>query len=516
MGSEKQPVNILMILDGWGINASEKGNAVAAASTPFLDTLLADCPSTTLKCSGEAVGLPDGTMGNSEVGHMNIGAGRVVAQDFVRINMAIRDSRFFSTPALVSVMDKVRQTDKSLHFMGLLSDGGVHSHINHLFALIKMAKDRGVSRVYIHPIMDGRDTSPTSGIGFLEQLDEKIRDLGTGKVATMTGRFWAMDRDTRWERVQKAYELYTRGKGIDATGQTPAQAIQAAYDREETDEFIKPVCFCPDTEGKIGDGDGIIFFNFRADRAKEITRAFTQKAFYEFERTACPGLCDFVCMTQYDEQFDLPVAFGPQRLDKIFGQILSENNISQLRIAETEKYAHVTYFFNGGDEAVFDGEERILIPSPRDVDTYDRKPEMSAAQVADKACEQIRSGKFQFVVLNFANMDMVGHTGKFDAAVKACETVDRCAGKVVEAIWETGGTAFITADHGNSEQMLAKDGSPYTAHTLNPVRFIVAAKPAPAITLSDGKLGDIAPTILKVLGIARPGEMTGQCLIREK
>lgn len=503
-----------MILDGWGINHSEEGNAVAAANTPFLDMLSVNFPSTALKCCGEAVGLPEETMGNSEVGHMNIGAGRVVAQDFVRINTAIQDNSFFSTPALVSVMDKVKQADRSLHFLGLLSDGGVHSHINHLFALIKMAKDKGITKVFIHPIMDGRDTSPTSGIGFLKQLDEKIQEIGTGKVATMTGRFWAMDRDTRWERVQKAYELYTQGKGVDASDQSPIQAIQAAYDREETDEFIKPVSFCPGNEGNIEQEDGVIFFNFRADRAKEITRAFTEKTFDGFKRTVNPTLSDFVCMTQYDEQFDLPVAFGPQHLDKILGQILSEHKIPQLRIAETEKYAHVTYFFNGGDEAVFDGEERILIPSPRDVDTYDQKPEMSADKVADKACEQIRSGKFQFVVLNFANMDMVGHTGIFDAAVKACETVDRCVKKVVEAIWETGGTAFITADHGNSEQMLAPDGSPHTAHTLNPVRFIVAAKPTPAVTLLSGKLGDIAPTILKVLGMDQPLEMTGQCLIR--
>jgi len=516
MGSEKQPVNILMILDGWGINASEEGNAVAAANTPFLDTLLAGFPSTTLKCHGEAVGLPDGTMGNSEVGHMNIGAGRIVAQDFVRINTAIRENSFSSTPALVSVMDKVKQAGKSLHLLGLLSDGGVHSHINHLFALINMAKNKGITKVYIHPIMDGRDTSPTSGIEFLKKLDEKIQDLGTGKVATMTGRFWAMDRDTRWERVQKAYELYTQGKGVDASDQTPAQAIQAAYDRQETDEFIKPVRFCPGNEGTVEKGDGLIFFNFRADRAKEITRAFTEKTFDGFKRTVNPTLSDFVCMTQYDEHFDLPVAFAPQHLDKIFGQILSEKKIPQLRIAETEKYAHVTYFFNGGDEAVFDGEERILIPSPRDVETYDQKPEMSADKVTDKACEQIRSGKFQFVVLNFANMDMVGHTGIFDAAVKACETVDSCVKKVVEDIWETGGTAFITADHGNAEQMLAPDGSPHTAHTLNPVRFIVAANPTPAITLQDGKLGDIAPTILNFLGIEQPLEMTGQCLILNK
>ncbi|MCG8553431.1 MAG: 2,3-bisphosphoglycerate-independent phosphoglycerate mutase, partial [Desulfobacterales bacterium] len=405
MSSEKQPVNILMILDGWGINESKEGNAVTAADTPFLDTLLTDFPSTTLKCSGEAVGLPEGTMGNSEVGHMNIGAGRIVAQDFVRINMAIRDKSFFSIPALGSVMDKIKQTGKSLHLLGLLSDGGVHSHINHLFALIKMAKKRGINRVYIHPIMDGRDTSPTSGVDFLKQLDEKIQEIGTGKVATMTGRFWAMDRDTRWERVEKAYDLFTQGKGVDASNQTPAQAIQAAYDRDETDEFIKPTYFCPGNEGNVESGDGLIFFNFRADRAKEICRAFTEKAFDGFKRTVNPALSGFVCMTRYDEHFDLPAAFGPQHLDKIFGQLLSKHKIPQLRIAETEKYAHVTYFFNGGDEAVYDGEERILIPSPRDVDTYDKKPEMSAVKVADTACEQIRSGKFQFVVLNFANMD---------------------------------------------------------------------------------------------------------------
>ena len=312
MGSEKQPVNILMILDGWGINESTRGNAVAAADTPFLDQLLASCPSTTLKCSGEAVGLPDGTMGNSEVGHMNIGAGRVVAQDFVRINTAIRDNSFDKTPALVSVMEKVKQKDKSLHLLGLLSDGGVHSHINHLFALLDMARQMGITKVYIHPIMDGRDTSPTSGIGFLGQLSEKIETLGSGKIATLAGRFWTMDRDTRWDRVQKAYELYTEKKGVDASDLAPSKALQAAYDKGETDEFIKPMFLCPGNEGKVEDGDGVIFFNFRADRAKEITRAFTENPFDGFTRSACPAPCDFVCMTQYDEHFDLPAAFGPR------------------------------------------------------------------------------------------------------------------------------------------------------------------------------------------------------------
>lgn len=511
--SDNAPVNLLMILDGWGINNSDKGNAVAAAKTPFLDSLGSQFPEAKLKCSGPDVGLPDGTMGNSEVGHMNIGAGRIVPQDFVRINTAIKDKSFFSTPALVKIMDQVRAEDSALHLLGLVSDGGVHSHIDHLFALLDMAKERGIKKLYIHPILDGRDTSPTSGISYIKQVCEKIDDLGLGQIATLTGRYWAMDRDTRWDRVEKAYDLYTRGTGRLETGLNPVDAMQAAYDREETDEFIKPVFFGEDGNGTIQDKDGLIFFNFRADRAKEITRAFTQKEFDGFERTINPALSGFVCMTRYDETFDLPAAFGPQHLDNILGEILSRNGIPQLRIAETEKYAHVTYFFNGGEEAVFEGEERVLIPSPRDVATYDEKPEMSAEKVADTACEKIGSGKFQFVVLNFANMDMVGHTGIFEAAVKACETVDRCAQKVVQAIWKTGGTAFITADHGNSEQMFADDGSPHTAHTLNQVRFIVAGEKFKNTIVENGKLGDIAPTVLKAIGIEQPEEMTGLSLI---
>ncbi|MEH0018833.1 MAG: 2,3-bisphosphoglycerate-independent phosphoglycerate mutase [Desulfobacter sp.] len=511
MASETHPVHILMILDGWGINTEARGNAVSAARLPFLDRLGKEFPQGQLKCSGLDVGLPEGTMGNSEVGHMNIGAGRVVPQDFVRINTAVKDTSFFDNPVLVKAMAGVKAGGRALHLMGLLSDGGVHSHISHLFALMEMAKTAGIEELYIHPILDGRDTSPTSGITYIEQVEEKIRTLGTGKIATLVGRYWAMDRDTRWERVKKAFDLYTQGEGRIAN--SPVQAVRDAYDRDETDEFITPVFLGKDDQGTIRNGDGLIFFNFRADRAKEITRAFMEKEFTAFDRRTRPELSSFVCMTQYDETFALPVAFSPQRLTGILGEVLSKQGLSQLRIAETEKYAHVTYFLNGGDETIFDNEERILIPSPRDVATYDHKPAMSAVEVAEKACEQIRSGKFHFIVLNFANMDMVGHTGVFDAAVEACETVDACVQQVVEAIWETGGTAFITADHGNSEQMIATDGSPHTAHTLNPVRFILAGEQFRQTQVRNGRLGDIAPTILKIMGIHQPEEMTGKSLL---
>jgi 2,3-bisphosphoglycerate-independent phosphoglycerate mutase len=504
------PVNILMILDGWGINEQTQGNAAAQADTPFLDRLMARAPHCRLTCSGPAVGLPDGTMGNSEVGHMNIGAGRRVLQDLIRINTAIDDQSFFDNPVLASAMDTVTQAGKALHLMGLLSDGGVHSHISHLLALVDMARHRSVKTVYIHAILDGRDTPPKSGIIYMKQLIRHLDRHGYGRVKTIAGRYWTMDRDTRWDRVQKGYDLMTAAVGKRHTD--PVAAIQSAYDRGETDEFVSPV-FIEDHPGSdtgtIREGDGVIFFNFRADRAKEITRAFTEKEFSEFNRQMTPALACFVTMTRYDDTFDLPAAFGPQRLTQIFGQVLSDRGIPQLRIAETEKYAHVTYFFNGGDETAFKGEERILIPSPRDVATYDQKPEMSAVEVAEQACREIRSGRFRFIVLNFANMDMVGHTGVFNAAVKACETVDRCVRQVVEAIWDTGGTAFVTADHGNCEQMTAPDGSPHTAHTLNPVPFIIAKKGLPGMALKNGILGDIAPTILKVLDLPQPGEMTG-------
>ncbi|MBU0463726.1 MAG: 2,3-bisphosphoglycerate-independent phosphoglycerate mutase [Proteobacteria bacterium] len=518
MDSKSLPVNILMILDGWGIRDTTIGNAFALADTPFLDSLFKNFPSCKLECSGSAVGLPDGTMGNSEVGHMNIGAGRKVLQDFVRINQAIKDKSFFKTPALLDVMAKVSGTDKGLHLMGLLSDGGVHSHISHLFALIDMAKQNKVKHLFIHPILDGRDTSPVSGINYIQKLQEYLDEQKYGKIATIVGRYWAMDRDTRWDRVEKSYNLFTKARANLAND--PVTAVQNAYDSAQTDEFIKPILLNTHNDtlngapnGIIDDGDGIIFFNFRADRAKEITKAFTEKGFNEFTRQRLIDLTGFVCMTQYDETFDLPVAFAPQHLDNILGEILSRNHIPQLRIAETEKYAHVTYFFNGGDEKIFDGEERVLIPSPRDVATYDEKPQMSAFEVADTACEKIKSGKFGFILLNFANMDMVGHTGILEAAIKGCETVDKCAQKVVKAIWETGGIALVTADHGNAEQMIADDGSPHTAHTLNPVRLILAGDIYKGIAMKDGILGDIAPTLLKILNLEQPSEMTGTSLI---
>jgi 2,3-bisphosphoglycerate-independent phosphoglycerate mutase len=512
------PVHILMILDGWGIREDIKGNAVALAHTPFLDSLIKDFPSCKLACSGNDVGLPDGTMGNSEVGHMNIGAGRKVFQDFVRINEAIKDRSFFQTPALKTIMEKVSASGKSLHLMGLLSDGGVHSHITHLFALIDMAKQNHVKHLFIHPILDGRDTSPTSGMAYIRQLQDYLDTAGIGKIASLVGRYWAMDRDTRWDRVKRAYDLFTKAEGLHSD--SVFIAIKNAYDSGKTDEFMAPTVIVPkdgnpkcSSGGLIQDGDGIIFFNFRADRAKEITRAFTENNFPAFQRDRKIDLSGFVCLTQYDETFDLPVAFGPQHLDNILGEVLSKTHIRQLRIAETEKYAHVTYFFNGGDEKIFDGEKRILIPSPRDVATYDKKPQMSARGVAEKACENIRSGEFEFIVLNFANMDMVGHTGILEAAITACETVDQCVQQVVEAIWETGGTAMVTADHGNAEQMMADDGSPHTAHTLNPVRFILAGQKYQGLALKDGILGDISPTVLKVLNIQQPQEMTGTSLI---
>lgn len=505
------PVTLLMILDGWGLHPETAGNAVAMADTPFLDRLVKEFPSGRLSCSGPDVGLPDGTMGNSEVGHMNIGAGRVVPQDFVRINAAIDDRSFFRNPVLSGAMARIASDGKALHLLGLLSDGGVHSHMNHLFALMEMAGDAGLKKVYIHPILDGRDTSPTSGITFVRTLREKAETLGTGQIASLVGRYWAMDRDTRWDRVEKAFALYTRGRGI--TARDPVRAVQDAYDRGETDEFIPPVFLGSPPQGCINDGDGVICFNFRADRAREITRAFTEKDFSGFTRKTRPALGCFVSMTRYDDAFNLPAAFAPQRLTGILGEVISRAGLAQLRIAETEKYAHVTYFFNGGDETVFPNEERLLIPSPRDVATYDRKPGMSAEEVASQACDRIRSGRFRFVVLNFANMDMVGHTGVVDAAVTACETVDACVKQVVEAVWETNGTAFITADHGNSEQMIAEDGSPHTAHTLNPVRFIVAGNRFKQARVRDGRLGDIAPTILKAMNLRQPDQMTGKSLI---
>ena len=510
---EKNKPLLLMILDGWGINPETRGNAVSQANTPFIDSLLDRYPSTRLFCSGEAVGLPDGYMGNSEVGHLNIGAGRVVYQELMRINRAISDGTFFVNKALNSLMEKTRTHNGALHLMGLCSDSGVHSHLNHLYALLEMAKREGISRVYVHPIMDGRDSPPDSGITYMGQLEEKLLDIGIGEIATICGRYYAMDRDKRWERTARAFALYTQGFGI--AEKYPIQAVANAYTRGQTDEFIKPVCIV-DSAGKprgvLRNGDGVIVFNFRADRVRQIVRAFTDPDFKESWRSPMPGIGGLVCMTLYDETFPLPVAFPPTHLKNILGEVLSREGLRQLRIAETEKYAHVTYFFNGGEERPFPNEDRRMIPSPREVPTYDHKPEMSAFQVKDELLRLLDTG-YDVIVLNFANMDMVGHTGVFEAAIKACEAVDTCVGEIVTRIQALGGTVLLTADHGNAEKMMEDNGAVHTAHTLNPVRFVLVDERHKNAVLREGVLGDIAPTILELLGIAQPNDMTGKSLI---
>lgn len=500
---------VLIILDGWGISPSKNGNAIYQAGTPNIRKLKESYPMTRLQCAGEAVGLPDGIMGNSEVGHMNIGAGRIVYQDILRIDMAIRNGSFFDNSVLNGVMDTVYRKKSALHLLGLVSDGGVHSHIRHLFALLDLAKRKGLERVYIHAITDGRDTAPDSGKDFIRQLQDYIDQIECGRIASVCGRYYAMDRDTRWDRTEEAYRLYTQGEGIQEAD--PVEAVRNAYERKETDEFIKPVIITDD--GVIKDNDGVIFFNFRADRARQITRALTQNDFDHFERRVRPNLSEFVMMTRYEDDFDLPVAFPPERYKDILGEVIAKNGLKQLRIAETEKYAHVTYFFNGGEEKPFDGEDRRLIPSPRDVPTYDYKPEMSAPKVTDELLNRLDADQYDFIVVNFANMDMVGHTGIMDAAIKACKTVDESVGKIVDKVRSMGNVAFVTADHGNAEKMRDERGEPHTAHTLNPVPFILVDDDRKDIKLREGVLGDIAPTVLEVMGIEQPEKMTGSSLI---
>ncbi|MBW1641863.1 MAG: 2,3-bisphosphoglycerate-independent phosphoglycerate mutase [Deltaproteobacteria bacterium] len=506
-------LHMLIILDGWGINQDKNGNAVKLANTPNLDGLFEEYPNTQLLCSGEAVGLPEGIMGNSEVGHLNIGAGRIVYQDLLRIDEAIRQGTFSKNDQLNHAMSCVKEKGTTLHLMGLVSDGGVHSQLTHLFALLDMAKEKDVN-VCVHAILDGRDTPPDSGVEYIKRLQEHMNKIECGSISTICGRFYAMDRDNRWERVQKAFQLYTRGEGI-AKG-NPVAAVLNAYDRKEADEFIKPIIITDqhgDSSGKITDGDGIIFFNFRADRAREITRAFTEPDFTEFERDPMPKLCEYVCMTLYDESFNLPVAFPPIHMDQIFGDIISQQGFRQLRIAETEKYAHVTYFFNGGEETPFALEDRCLIPSPRDVETYDLKPEMSAYEVTDEVLSRIKSNRYDLIVLNLANMDMVGHTGVLSAGIKAVEVVDTCVGKIINEVRDQEGALFITADHGNAEKMVAEDKGAHTAHTTHPVPFILVDDSSKSAKLRTGSLCDIAPTILCVMGIQQPEKMTGNTLI---
>ncbi|MFH2047174.1 MAG: 2,3-bisphosphoglycerate-independent phosphoglycerate mutase [Pseudomonadota bacterium] len=506
---------MLIILDGWGIGKTNDGNAITLAKTPFLDSIKKEYPFTSLKCSGEAVGLPEGIMGNSEVGHLNIGAGRVVYQDLLRIDKAIKDKSFFKNQALCLIMKKVKDKKAALHFIGLLSDGGVHSQIKHLFALIDMAKENGLENVYIHAILDGRDTAPDSGVGYMQKLQTYIDEKGVGKIASVCGRFYAMDRDTRWERVEKAYRLYTKGEGIKETN--PVDAIKNSYSKNETDEFVKPIIIIDkdgNPAGKIKDNDAVVFFNFRSDRAREITRTLTDPDFSFFNRDPHPQLTGFVSMTQYDETFTLPVAFSPVHLTDILGEVISKKGLKQLRIAETEKYAHVTYFLNGGEEHPFPLEERCLIPSPREVPTYDKKPEMSARLVTAEILSRLKSTHYDFIALNFANMDMVGHTGVIEAAIYACETIDSCVSQIAAEIKKQKGVLIVTADHGNAETMLDEQKHVHTAHTLNPVPFILVDDSRKNIKLRNGVLGDIAPTILEIMEIEKPASMTGESLIK--
>jgi 2,3-bisphosphoglycerate-independent phosphoglycerate mutase len=502
----KKPV-MLMILDGFGLRERTQGNAIASARTPNLDNLFSGYPHSALEASGMSVGLPEGQMGNSEVGHLNIGAGRIVYQDLTRISKSLEDGDFFKNPVLLEAILNAKKKHSSLHLMGLLSDGGVHSHNSHLYALLELAKKHGISNVFVHAFLDGRDVPPKSALTYIADAQIKMKELG-GEFATISGRYFAMDRDKRWDRVEKAYQAMTSGKG--ETARSACQAVEKAYERGQTDEFVSPTVILSDDKQActISDNDSVIFFNFRSDRAREITRSFIFDGFTDFKRNAYPHI-HFVCLTQYDETFKVPVAFPPECLKNLLAEVLSIHHIKQLRIAETEKYAHVTFFFNGGRETPVEGEDRILVPSPG-VATYDMQPEMSAYPVTDEALKAISTGKFDIIILNFANPDMVGHTGVFDAAVKAVEAVDKCIGILFEKVRASGGLLILTADHGNAEQMLDEKGGIHTAHTCDLVPFLISD---PKLSIKDGILADIAPTLLEILGIEKPVEMTGKSLI---
>ncbi|MBQ3201841.1 MAG: 2,3-bisphosphoglycerate-independent phosphoglycerate mutase [Clostridia bacterium] len=508
-------ITALMILDGFGCRESENGNAIKADGAKHVEALWQAYPHTTIEASGNAVGLPEGQMGNSEVGHLNIGAGRIVYQELTRITKSIKDGDFFENEAFLGAVKNCKEHGSKLHLYGLMSDGGVHSHFTHLCALVKLAKQQGLKDVFIHCFMDGRDVPPQSGKGFIHDLKEELAAIGCGSIATVMGRYYAMDRDNRYERVEKAYAALVYGEGVKA--EDPEEAMQASYDAGVTDEFVVPVVI--EKEGKpvatIGENDSIIFFNFRPDRAREITRSFIYPDFDGFERKNGFFPVHYVCMTQYDKSFGdkVDIAFRPVSLTNTLGEHLAASGKTQLRIAETEKYAHVTFFFNGGVEAPNANEDRALIPSPK-VATYDLQPEMSAYEVAEEAVKRIESGKYDVMILNFANPDMVGHTGVMDAAVKAVHAVDECAFKVVEAIRAAGGRVIITADHGNCEQMFGESGEPFTAHTTNPVPLILVDDAKKDIKLREGgKLCDIAPTLLKLMEMPIPAEMTGESLI---
>lgn len=504
---------LLLILDGWGIAPESSGNAVSSACTPALDSLAQKYPSTKLACSGRAVGLPDGFMGNSEVGHMNIGAGRVIYQDMTRIDIAVEDGSFAQNEVLLDLLAKIQRSNGKLHLMGLVSDGGVHSHNRHLYALIALAKEQGVE-VVVHAFLDGRDTPPSSGKGYVQQLVDEMNRIGAGEIASVTGRFYAMDRDKRWERNKEAWDCLVLGRG--QTASDPLEAVQAAYDAGQTDEFVKPCNIVKDGKpvALVEDGDGIFFFNFRADRARQISQAFFDADFAEFSRERMPALSGFATMTRYDSSFPMPVAFPKGGHDQTLGEVVAGMQKEQLRIAETEKYAHVTYFFNCGREEPYDGEDRVLVNSPRDVATYDLKPEMSVHEVTDKLLDAWNSGKYSLVVCNLANLDMVGHTGIMPAAIAACEAVDGCVQRIIDAVLASGGRALVTADHGNAEELVAPDGQPHTAHTLNPVPLVLVEKNTESTLRSEGILGDIAPTILDLWNVAVPADMTGKSLVK--
>ncbi|SDZ15008.1 2,3-bisphosphoglycerate-independent phosphoglycerate mutase [Pseudomonas sp. NFIX28] len=500
---------VLMILDGFGHSESQESNAIYAAKKPVLDRLYASVPHGLISGSGMDVGLPDGQMGNSEVGHMNLGAGRVVYQDFTRVTKAIRDGEFFENPTICAAVDKAVAAGKAVHILGLLSDGGVHSHQDHLVAMAELAFKRGAEKIYLHAFLDGRDTPPKSAASSIELLDETFKTLGKGRIASLIGRYFAMDRDNRWDRVAQAYNLIVDGNG-EFNAATAQEGLQAAYERGESDEFVKATTLGEPV--KVEDGDAVVFMNFRADRARELSRVFVEDDFKEFERARQPKLAGFVMLTQYAASIPAPAAFAPGSLENVLGDYLAKNGKTQLRIAETEKYAHVTFFFSGGREEPFPGEERILIPSPK-VATYDLQPEMSAPEVTDRIVDAIENQRYDVIVVNYANGDMVGHSGVFDAAVKAVECLDQCVGRIVEALEKVGGEALITADHGNVEQMSdASTGQAHTAHTSEPVPFIYVGKRNLKVR-DGGVLADVAPTMLKLLGLPQPAEMTGTSIL---
>lgn len=505
---------MLIVLDGWGLNPSPKNNAVALAKTPTWNGIWQKYPFTVLRACGEAVGLPAETIGNSEVGHMNIGAGRIVYQDFTRIQKTIADGSFFKNPVLLELAASVKKSGKALHLMGLISEGGVHSHLEHVFALLDFAAAQKLQKVFLHCFMDGRDTPPNAGEKYIKNLEAKAAAAGNAAIATVMGRYYAMDRDKRWERTALAYHALVCGEG--ARADSASSAIVQSYAAGKTDEFILPHCVCKNGKpvALIQEGDAVLFFNFRADRARQLTLAFNQKDFSFFERKVWPQLGGYVTMTRYEKSYPYPVIFGPQNLDHVFGEVISQKGLKQFRIAETEKYAHVTYFFNGGREGEFAGEDRCLIPSPRDVATYDLKPQMSAFEVTEEVLRRLGQKKYDVVIMNFANPDMVGHSGRLDAAIRACEAVDECLGKILSKLGALGGSALVTADHGNAEMMADENGNPHTAHTLNlvPLVLVAAARKNTALK-KEGKLCDIAPTMLALLGIPQPEEMTGQSLL---